>query len=205
MPFKKKAEHIWEYYRWQILVTLVVVFFLGTWIRGIVTEKEPLMQVEMINAYGNTPDGEAFEDFLQKAGREYYEDAVIVNTNIQMNGPDPTANYASAQMLFCSLAAAEPDLIFWETDEIMPQLDGGQLLDLRELLPEAVLKEYEDSLVYATMGDTEESYPCGIYLERNPWIMENKYYVNCTASVSASCKDRDLAVQFLLYMLSWEK
>ena len=202
MTPKQKLEHIWEYYRWHILVAVVLVFSLGSWIYGAVTEKDPIMQVEMINAYGNTPNSEAFQEFLEQEGLPYYEDAVIVGKNIQMTGPDPSANYAAAQMLFCTLAAGEPDLIFWDTDQVIPQLDGGPLLDLREILPEELLEKYEDSLVYAADGENGEDYPCGIYLQKNPWIVDKMYYVNCTVSVAVSCRDRKLAGDFITYLLA---
>ena len=204
MPFKKKLEHIWDYYRWQILITLVVALALGTWITQALSQKDPVLQIEMVNAYGNSDGSSAFQDFLEAEGREYYEDAVIIGKNVQMNGPDPTQNYGAAQMLFCTVAAGEPDLIFWDTDQVIPILNGGPLLDLREVLPEELLKANEDRLVYGTYEEGGEPYPCGIYLERNPWIMEHKYYVNCTASVSVSCKDRALAADFLTYLLNAE-
>ena len=201
MPFKKKLEHIWEYYRWQILTVLVVALSLGTWITQALTRKEPILQIEMVNAYGNSSGGEAFQEFLTREGRDYYEDAVIIGKNVQMNGPDPTQNYGAAQMLFCTVAAGEPDLIFWDTDEVIPILDGGPLLDLREVLSQEFLSRHEDQLVYADYEDTGETYPCGIYMEKNPWMMEHKYYVNCTASISVSCTDRALAGDFLRYLL----
>ena len=203
MPFKKKLEHIWDYYRWHSLIFVVVVFALGTWISQAVHQTEPILQVEMVNAYGNSSDGEAFQDFLAKEGREYYEDAVIIGRNIQLNGPDPSQNYGAAQMLFCTVAAGEPDLIFWDNREVIPILNNGMLLDLRTVLPAELLETYKDSLVYARYEEEGEPYPCGIYLEENPWIMENKYYVNCTVSISASCRDQELAADFIRYILDY--
>ena len=203
MPFKKKLEHIWDYYRWHILIFLVVVFALGTWISQAIHQTEPILQVEMVNAYGSSDGGEAFADFLQQQGIPYYEDAVIVGRNIQLDGPDASQNYGAAQMLFCTIAAGEPDLIFWDTDEVFPMIDEGPLLDLRELLPEELLQEEKDSLVYGKLNG--ETYPCGIYLEGNPWVQEHNYYVNCTASVAVTCRDRELAKNFLLYLLHARK
>ena len=203
MPFKKKMEHIWDYYRWHILIFLVVVLSLGSWISQAMGQTEPILQVEMVNAYGNSSGGEAFQDFLTREGRDYYEDAVVIGRNIQLNGPDPTQNYGAAQMLFCTVAAGEPDLIFWDTKEVIPVLDGGPLLDLREVLPAEFLEKHSESLVYAQYEEGGEKYPCGIYTERNPWIMENKYYVNCTVSISVSCRDRELAGNFIRYILEY--
>lgn len=203
MPFQKKLEHIYEYYRWQILITLVVLICLGTWIGQAVQNRDPILQVEMVNAYGNSSGSEAFAEFLTREGREYYEDAVLIGRNVQLNGPDPTQNYGAAQMLFCTVAAGEPDLIFWDTDEVFPMIDEGPLLDLRELLPEELLQEEKDSLVYGKLNG--ETYPCGIYLEGNPWVQEHNYYVNCTASVAVTCRDRELAKNFLLYLLHARK
>ena len=204
MPFQKKMEHIWEYYRWQILVTLVVIFALGSWISQAVGQKEPILQVEMVNAYGNSTGGEAFQEFLSEAGREYYEDAVLIGKNVQLNGPDPSQNYGAMQMLLCTVASGEPDLIFFDTQEVIPILNFGNLLDLRDILPAELLEQEKNHLVYARYEEDGEPYPCGIYMEQNPWIMENKYYVNCTVAVAAGCRDRELAADFIAYLLRQE-
>lgn len=204
LPLKKKWEHLWEYYRWPVLVVLLVALFMGSWIHGALQQKDPILQVEMINAYSKAPDGEAFQEFLEQQGIEYYPEAVLVGKNIQMSGPDATANYGAAQMLMCSLSAGEPDLIFWDLPEILPMLNGGTLMDLRELLPPERMEQFEDQLVYGQLEEDSEPYPCGIYLEKNPWIADRLYYANCTVSIPVTCKDKPLAAAFVEYLLSFE-
>ena len=203
MTIRQKLDHIWEYYRWPILVAVVALGFVITWIHGIVTEKDPLLNVVMVNAYGRTPDGEAFQPFLEQAGYEYYDGAVMVNKNVQLNGPDGTQNFGGGQMLMCTIAAGEPDLFFWDTREVLPPLKGGALRDLREILSPELLEQYGDSLVYAEDSDTGASYPCGIYLEENPWITEQRYYENCTVGVAACVKDEKLAGKVLSELLTY--
>ena len=193
MTFHQKLDHIWEYYRWHILITVVVLGLASSWVYGIVTEKEPLMEVLMINAYGRTPEGEAFRPFLEQAGYSYYDGAVTVNKKVQLNGPDGSQSYAGAQLLMCTLAAGEPDLIFWDSREVPPPLADGVLRDLRDILPPDLMAQYQEELVYAENADTGEAYPCGIYLEENPWVTEQMYYVNCTAGVLFSVKEEALA------------
>lgn len=204
MTFRQKLDHIWEYYRWYILITVMVLGLAFSWIYGIVTEKEPLMDVVMINAYGRTPDGEAFQPFLEQAGYSYYDGAVTVNKKVQLNGPDGSQNYAGGQMLMCTLAAGEPDLIFWDSREVLPPLKDGVLRDLRDILSPDLMEQYQDTLVYAENSDTGESYPCGIYLEENPWITGQMYYVNCTVGVPFSVKDEALVRAVLEDILTYE-
>lgn len=204
MTFRQKLDHIWEYYRWYILITVMVLGLAFSWIYGIVTEKEPLMDVVMINAYGRTPDGEAFQPFLEQAGYSYYDGAVTVNKKVQLNGPDGSQNYAGGQMLMCTLAAGEPDLMFWDSREVLPPLKDGVLRDLRDILSPDLMEQYQDTLVYAENSDTGESYPCGIYLEENPWITGQMYYVNCTVGVPFSVKDEALVRAVLEDILTYE-
>ncbi len=202
MTIRQKIDHIWEYYRWPILAVVVVLSFVISWIHGIVTRVEPLLDVVMIDANVRTPDGEVFQPFLEQAGYEYYDGAVIVNKNAQLNRPDGTLNLGGGQMLMCTIAAGEPDLFFWDTREVLPLLKDGVLRDLREILSPELLEQYEDSLVYAENPDTGESYPCGIYLEENPWITEQRYYESCTVSVATSAKDEKLAGAVLSAILT---
>lgn len=204
MSSKQKIEHIWEYYRWHILIFLMLAVFFGSWIHGIVTHKEPILQVTMINCYGESPDGDSFIPFLQEQGRPYYDGAVVIGKNIQFTSVDAGMNMASMQMLACTVAAGEPDLMFWDSQEILPSLDRGTMLDLRQLLPEEALEKYQDQLVYCEGAEENgETYPCGIYLPENPWILQQQYYVNCTVGIPYSCKDTDLAVAFIQYLLNY--
>ena len=205
MPFKGKLEHIWEYYRWHILITLVILWALGSWGYSALTHQDPVLQVEMVNAYGNSDGSEAFQEFLEQQGISYYEDCVVIGRNIQMNSEESTRDVSAVQMLVCTVAAGEPDLIFWDSPEIIPVLNGGVLLDLREFLPEDLLRKYADRLVYADDPEGNGRYPCAVYLEKNPWMMEHKYYVNSTVSVSVTAKDRALAGNFLRYLLEAEQ
>ena len=201
MTWKQKLDHIWEYYRWQILVTVGLVIFLGGWIGSALRYQEPVLDLLMINAYEKTPDGEAFRPFLEENGIEYREDAVVLDKAIRFDAFDSMPDLSSAQMLMCTIAAGEPDLIFWGSRDMLPPLQNGSLMDLSALLPPEVLEEQKDNLVYCELSDTGERYPCGIFLEKNPWINEKMYYVDCTVCVAATADDKDLAGKLILWLL----
>lgn len=192
LPFKKKLEHIWEYYHWHMFTALLAALLLLPWFWSMANTRDPLLDIEMINAYGRAPDGEAFQEFLEEAGYEYFDEAVVVSKNIQLNGEDPSANFLSSQLLFATITAAEADLFFWDTDQVMPALQEGILMDLRKVLEPELLEQYQDCLLYSVDPENGEEYPSAIYLDHNPWIEGNMYYVNCSVGVAYSAKDLKL-------------
>ena len=202
MNFRKKLEYIWEYYHWHFIVTAAVLIVAVSWIVGIVNNRDPLLELEMINCYIASPEGEILQPFVEQQGLEYYDGAVVINKQIQLSGEDESKNYGSMQLLACVLAAGEGDLFFWDDRELLPPLKQGVLSDLREILTEEELEKYKDLLIYCPDAETGEEYPCALYLEENPWIRENQYYVNCAAGVSVTADNPELAAEFLRFLLN---
>ena len=189
---RQKAAHLWEYYRWPALAVLLVLLLLLPWIHSAMTEQEPLLTVTMVNSYSKSPDGESFRDFL---GERYFDGAVVLDKNIYIT------NAQDAQLLFCAISAGETDLFFWDNRQVQPALSHGELRDLRTLLPEPLLEAHAQDLVLCEDPETGEPYPCGIWLDHNPWITDNMYYVNCSAGIPYSRHEPQLAAEFLAYLL----
>ena len=202
LTFRKKLEYIWEYYHWHFIVTVLVLIVAVSWISGIVRNREPLLELEMINCYLASPEGEVLQPFIEQEGLEYFDGAGVINKQIQVSSEDESQNYAGYQLLACVMAAGEGDLFFWDDREPLTPLKNGALVDLREILTEEELEKYRDILIYCPDTETGEMYPCGLYLEENPWIRENQFYVNCAVGVSVCSDDPVLAGDFLRYLLN---
>lgn len=200
---REKLDYIWDYFRWHILIAIVILCLLVSWIYGIATHKDPLLRIVMINSYGENSSSESFESFLEQSGYEYYDGAVTVNKNIQLNSDSPAINVGAMEILVCTLAARDADIYFWNEPKLYPVLEDGTLMDLRQVISEDLLEQYKDNLIYGQNPDTGEQYPCAVWLQENPWIRENQYYVNCAAGIAVGADKIEVAGQFLTYLLSY--
>ena len=99
-----------------------------------------------------------------------------------------------------SMLSEKNDLSVWTGSQFQYILIDTALTDLRQILPEALLEQYRDQLIYS--GPLlEGGYPCAIALENNWWAMENGQYESCCVGVDRNAKNLDQAVNFLTFIL----
>lgn len=144
-----------------------------------------------------------FREFFEQEIGQFDESDIQINQNVRMDEIVSPIDAISAQRLVVTLAAGETDLVFWDGQEELPILGNGAMQDLRDVLPKEVLTAHQDDLVYTKDQDTGERYPCGIYLKENAWIIQNGFYINCTVGVSATGEHKELAADFLQYLLAF--
>ena len=67
---KAKAQYIFDYYKWPILIWIIVLIILIKVIIHFVTYKEPVLNVTMVNCYqtAENTDTSSFDDFFEKEG-----------------------------------------------------------------------------------------------------------------------------------------
>lgn len=199
---REKVNYIWDYFRWHILIAFVILCMCISWIYGIATHRDPLLRVQMINSLGENSGCITFKQFLDEHGYDYYDEAVQVNTNIQMNGESPVTNASAMQLLLCSIAAKDADIYFWDAPKLYALMDDGVMADLRQILSEEQLETYEDNLIYSHNPDTGEMYPCAVWLQENSWIRDNQYYGSCAVGIADNTDNIEMAGQFLIYLLN---
>ena len=200
LPTKKKAAYLIDTVFWHVLLGGILIFLIGSMIYEDYIKPESYMNVEMINACQESPDGESFEPFLEAEGYCCKERKVEVSKVFQL-GNDPGDIKGDPEiLLMCNIAAGNTDVYFWDTDELEPALMKRALIDLREVLPREFLEAHADQLVYSAPV-LEGGFPCGIRLVNNPWITENNYYGDCVVGISRCVKDPAMVRAFLEYLL----
>ena len=113
---KQKLSYFWDYYKWYVIVPLIVIVFLGTTIYQKVTAPEIVLNGVLLNTYNTNADEgrqKVINDFseLQKIDTKEYE--VTLNTSMTLIADDTsgTANYESMQALMAWVAAGSVDFI----------------------------------------------------------------------------------------------
>ena len=213
---KEKAEHIWYYYKVHIIVTLLIVICAVGMIYTAVTKVEPQMTVLMFNttnidAMAAPPD---YSAFMTEYGYENYDGAVktVKNYYIFSKEEDPelynTNYYNDSKAVIDLMYAGAVDVIFGRGDFFEKDMLSSEVfVDLRTILPAEVLEAYKDNIIYGRVlpeNEDEEStevYPCAIYLKDNAWVKASGLYSDCYVAIPKSQSTKEIAVDFLLYLL----
>ena len=208
MSKKKIIEHIWEYYRWHIIVSIAVVAGLSSLIYHFATYVEPSFNVVMLNCYNalNDNSNSAFEPFLEQQGIDVpAKDAVELNSNLYFLEDDSEGtNYMYLQKLIALVAAGGQDVFLGNGEIFSAYTREGALMDLSTVFSEEFLENYE--LVYTTDAGTSEKYPCAITIRENKWLTDNGYYFSdhCNIGIFENNAHLDTAIAFVEYMLTYE-
>ena len=200
LPFKKKVSYFFSKTIWSLLLGVYVLALLGAWIYQDYIQVPPVLKVEMVDGERDSADSEAFEEFMAGEGYAPETQRVGVSKMIQV-GPGPRdLQDNQALVLYCALATRQADVYFWNDPRTGNFLSDTDLIDLRTVLPQEVLQDNLDRLVF-TGPLLDGGYPCGVYLESCPWIQENGFYEDCTVGISKNAEDPKLAVALLRYLL----
>lgn len=138
MSGAKKREHIWEYYKWPILLGLLALLILGSILRGALTKKEPVLYLALANvSVGEDLETELTAGFLEHAGFDARRQEVFLYSDLYLTDNADTLNhqyaYASKTKLMGTLASRKLDLALMNREAYDFLSQHGYLLDLLEL------------------------------------------------------------------------
>ncbi len=155
MPFKKKIEHIWEYYRLTIVLSLVGIIMLG-WILNHYIINPPKDPSVMLLFHSYAIDYDALDELsLQLAERfpDLYTDRTEIQLNYNATGMDDQGTEAvAATKMIVLVAAGDIDLIAGSYDEMYSDAFNSYLMPLDD-----VFTEEEMEKLAALAPDDEES------------------------------------------------
>lgn len=224
MDKKKKAQYVWDYYKWPILIVIVILIVAVDMIYISITKKDPVMTVAMFNMVPENPNStdSDFGEFLDTYGYENFDGAVS-NYNsfyIYEESENPELHdkyyFAHGENLINMLYAQAIDVVFGRGQYFEILADGKAFMDLRTLLSAETLEKFADSLVYCDPVPPEgyepeegeevfEPYPCAIMLKDNAWVKENGCYMTgCFIAVPMQSEVKQVTLDFLEYILALE-
>lgn len=201
LSFGKKLEFIWDYYRFAILAVICAAIILIPALVSAITHREPVLKLTMVNSLTMQDDPErGFREFLDACG---YPSEDSVETRTIYASESDMQGLQGIQVLAGEIAAGGRDVLMGNPELIASYGQAGALKDLSELLPEDVLAQYADSLIYSDEEGKTEQYPCAVLLTDNRWITENQYYLeDCCVGILYRGDNPEAAVQFLQFLLT---
>ncbi len=191
---KERIEHIWEYYRYQILIGILFVIILTTVVPPLFDRPISTWRAFYINSEISAEDAqELADDFkLDVLGIETDEHEIAFDTTMRFTTTDASSIAISQMARFTAFVAGkEVDLVVSDQGIINHYGQLGGFIHLDDLLTEEQLLEWEDRLYYVIEdeGDGKEQ-PIAIE------ISEGMY-----ASVPLNSEKTRVSVQFINFLI----
>ena len=138
----EKAEHIFTYHKWTILLILLVLLILGSIVRRQLTQKKPVLYLAVINAsFGEDVQKRLTEDFLTTSGCDVRRQEVYLYRDLYLSEEADTVNheyaYASKVKLSGAISAEKLDLVLMNKEAYDIFSRQGYLLELTSLPEES--------------------------------------------------------------------
>lgn len=146
LPLGKKAEFIWDYYRWPILITLFIVISAIATVITIAHEKDVVLSGYLLDSFYTTDSDEPFHDFIPYANMDTEKQMIQFQTNISLN----EAQAETAQQVFVTISAGQTDLLVSSASTFLRLAyeSNRYFYDLREVFTPEQLEKLSDYLFY---------------------------------------------------------
>ena len=205
MSTQKKLGYVWDYYRFHILGSIILVTTAFSIIHHYATVKESVLDMLFLNA--NVIDEEMlpFEDFMSKQGFNTNKQEITVTTSLSfaLREGSYQQDYYTIQTLSALFAAGDLDVFACPHQIYNDFASAGYVADLRTIFTEEELASYGDKVIYTNLLETGEAFPSGFNLEGNTWIKNSGYYEDgCYLSVTANTDTPELTKEFILHILN---
>lgn len=213
MNFKDKVIFIAQYYGLKIaaiiLIAVVVIYF----VLHYALAKETVLNIMAVNAQdimnssAEADEQSFYEEFMAQNDIDPDKSEIGIDSSLNVvsdDNADQSSTIANMQSVQVQLMAGTEDIMFAD-EEFLTQVGSmGYLADITKLLPQDVLDEYADDIVYTTLTETQEQVAVGIKLNDNSWIDESGWFANVKGPVIGVCaatQNIDLAKKFAVYVL----
>ena len=159
----KKAEHIFTYYKWQILLCVTVLLILLSLLHRSLTKKEPVLYLAAIGvSFSEDTEKQLTSGFLTAAGFNERRQEIYLYRDLYLSENPDTLNhefaFASKMKLDGAINAQELDLVLMNQEAYDIFSKQGYLLDLSSL-PDALSPLLTENEV--TLSDNSLDYLLG--------------------------------------------
>ena len=139
MTLPQKAEHIYLYYKWPILLGLIALIVLGSVVQQQFTRKDAVLSVAFANvAVGEALESDLTDGFLRFLGADAKKREVYLYRDLYLSDNADTLNheyaYASKMKLMGAIQAQRLDVVLMNREAYDLLSRSGYLLELSPAL-----------------------------------------------------------------------
>ena len=203
--FLKKLEYFWDYYKIHVMITVFLACMFGSILHTIVSQKETLLSVALINAFPNTEDALLMEDFENYLGLNRKKQQVLIDSTYYLDD-DSTSPYATtySQKFSTNAMTGKLDVVLADIRNFEFYGNQGLFQDLSLILSKEMLDMYQDSLYYVDhpYDETSNLVPIGIQINSAPKIGTFACYPGAEAyyGIVTDTERIDYAISYLEYI-----
>lgn len=203
-PLKDKLSYFKDYYLITTLIVIAICAFASSLLYSMITAPDDTaLGIYLYNDTGDSSNTELINSFarfmgINTAKHEVYLDASL-SYSPQMSDYEA---YIGLEKAMAAITASDLDVIVADADTIDYFAKCELLGNVTTFLPDDLLEEYQDRFYYATVGNSDELTPVGIFVSDAPKLNEYHYYTDKEPLYSfvVNSDNIDNAVEFLKYI-----
>ena len=203
--FSKKLKYFWDYYKIHVMITVFLACMFGSILHTIVSQKDTLLSIALINAFPNVEDELLMEDFENYLGLDNKKQQVLIDSTYYLDD-DSTSPYATtySQKFSTNAMAGKLDVVLADIHNFDFYGNLGFFQDLSFILSKEMLDKYHDSLYYVDhpYDETSELVPIGIRIDQVGKMQETSCYPGTDAyfGILTDTEHIDTALLYLEYL-----
>lgn len=148
---KQKISYIWDYYKWHIMIPLILIIALISFIVNLVTRPDIILNGVMLNVYNvesQASPTELLEDFYKAQEIDSKEKEINLNSSLNYSVDNKNSNYQTMQVLTAWLFADQLDFITGDASSLTDLAYREYFTDLRDYFSEDELAKYQPYFLY---------------------------------------------------------
>ncbi|MDT8719111.1 hypothetical protein IAI10_20895 [Clostridium sp. 19966] len=201
MNKKEKLKYIWYYYKFHIIVTIVIVAMVGSFVSTLVTRKSTYASITLLGDY---VDNSKLSDYNKKANASLLPNnkkSEITITFLQKG--DDSNSYNADQALTARIAAKDIDILVLSKSDFNNYAKLGSLLDLSDLKNDKDLSKL--NFIEATNDSDKGKITKPYGIDANDFSSSfnsiNYDYKDKVVAIIVNTTNKDNSVKFLKWML----
>lgn len=157
MSFKGRLSYFWYYYKIHTIIAVIVIIFGGSFIYDMATAKDYNFYGILLNAYHIDADAmeDAFGEYA-KLDMENYECFIDTSTTLSYQ-TQSEYDLATSQKLIALVQTKDLDAVVFDAQVFDNFSFNGMFMDLRNVLTEEELAEYEGNIYYIDYAEVKKA------------------------------------------------
>ncbi len=149
-PKSERAAYFWEYYKWHLIVFVLVLALLVQGIVGAVTRKDTVFTGFMLNCKIDTEEKAFLQGFYQYAGIDNSVNEAAFYTDVILTDQNSKSDINAFQRIMAGIAIQDTDFIVGQTGnfQFCAYATNRIFMDLRDFLDAETLEKLADHLYY---------------------------------------------------------
>jgi len=210
LPFKKKVEYIWDYYKFYIFGFIIVLLVLAGLIYTRVINPAPETVLFVSWNAGIVTNEQIFdlENHLQELLIDKNENKKLMISEMSLENENPTFTMANLQRIMAMVATEDLDVLVLDSEMVLELSKAGLIRPLDAILAEAktmnpevynAINEYTIVSQYENNDREMEERIMGVSIKNSPLLeglgfIEQDWYV----SISSTTRNIEMIAKMLI-------